>query len=116
MTNMLALDHDLKPIAFAWPGGYPVYYIARDGWRDDETGELTFNAYDRTEFCICAKCAAQANKLDFILVENDVNYEDTSLYCEECNEAIESAYGDDEDADDDSTVSDEERSNGPKRR
>jgi hypothetical protein len=68
--------------AFAWPGGYPIFYVT-----------------DKDEV-VCAKCAndyetgldafAGDGKIDVC----DINYEDPELYCE-CGERIESAYAED---------------------
>jgi hypothetical protein len=61
--------------AYAWPGGYPVFYL--DG-----------------ENCVlCPKCA---NKEATAPTVYGVNWEDPQLFCEECNECIESAYAEDE--------------------
>lgn len=77
----------LKNGAYAWPGGYPVYYITTDG------------------LAICPACA-EANKNEIIraIVNRDdngwcatgydVNWEDDHLYCDHCSKRIESAYGD----------------------
>ena len=79
---------------YAWPGGYPIYYLAADNG------------------VICADCAnndRSADNLDpdypdddqWRIVAADVNYEDNRLFCDNCSERIESAYCDD---DDDSNV------------
>lgn len=66
---------DLLP-SYAWPGGYPLYYI------DDSHYEL------------CPHCAQKAKEDEQITITSwAVNWEDEDLYCEECNERIESAYG-----------------------
>lgn len=80
--------------AYAWPGGYPVMYLARDGWREDD-GKLDFNRHDRSENVCCAECAADTDKWpDLIIVANYIHYEGQPEYCEYCNEFTESAYGD----------------------
>lgn len=82
--------------AYAWPGGYPIVYAARDGWRDED-GTLKFNSYDRSENACCAKCAGDVEKWpDLIIVAQDIHYEGAAEYCEYCNEVTESAYGDPE--------------------
>lgn len=62
----------------AWPGGYPMYYV------DDKN---------------CVLCPDCANKdgYGFEIVAYDINWEDENLYCDDCNEKIESAYGGDGD-------------------
>lgn len=90
MINSISIQEwDAKPIKFAWPGGYPVYYVAREGYRNDETGELEFNKHDKEEFICCAGCI---HKREVIVITQDVNYEDPSMYCEVCSQRIESAY------------------------
>ena len=72
---------------YAWPGGYPLFILTSDG------------------AALCTKCARQEwrqicestigkHRLSGWSVEGaDVNWEDTDLYCDHCNEQIESAYG-----------------------
>ena len=70
---------------YAWPGGYPLYYVTTDG------------------AALCADCMTQERaQIVRSTVENshdgwnvsgqDVNWEDTQLYCDHCNKRIESAY------------------------
>jgi hypothetical protein len=68
-------DNELPTYAF--PGGYPVYYI-------DDAG-----------YCLCQHCAQESKQDTTIIVEDYViNYEDDSLVCDSCESPIESAYGD----------------------
>lgn len=92
---MKKLDAERKDLtAYAWPGGYPVMYIARDGWRD-ENGVLDFNSYDREELVCCAKCAADVTAWpDLIVIGEYAHYEGPAESCEWCNGLTESAYGD----------------------
>lgn len=60
--------------AYAWPGGYPVFYQTR-------TGDT-----------LCPGCAT--NDIDNV-VAGGVNWEDPTLHCDECSERIESAYAED---------------------
>lgn len=71
--------------SYAWPGGYPMYYIVKDGG------------------VLCPRCANKElyRTIDpdddqFFIVAADINYEDQSLYCDHCNSRIQSAYGEDE--------------------
>jgi hypothetical protein len=68
-------DGDGTYITFAWPGGYPCYYL------DNENNVL------------CPDCA---NKEDMSteVVAGDVYYEGPPLICDDCGTEIESAYGD----------------------
>jgi hypothetical protein len=69
--------------SFAWPGGYPLYYLCAD------MGTL------------CPDCANQKNgslaseledDKQWKLIGYDVNYEDGDLNCDHCNKKIEAAY------------------------
>ncbi len=95
-NSMKVLDKDRTALtAYAWPGGYPVMYLARDGWRDDETGSLDFNPHDRSEAVCCAACAVDVVKWpDIIIVGEYIHYEGPAEYCEYCNSLTDSAYGD----------------------
>jgi hypothetical protein len=72
--------------AYAWPGGYPIYYVTGDG------------------AALCPACVNDpSNPIhedggnDGWKVEGyDVNYEDPQLYCDHCNQRIASAYAEDE--------------------
>ena len=69
---------------YAWPGGYPMFYITGDGG------------------VLCPKCVNENLELldefdpQWYVIGYDVNYEDEHLYCDHCGEKIESAYGEDE--------------------
>lgn len=69
----LPRDDDGQLSAYAWPGGYPIFYATRDG--------LT----------ICPKCANDPDTADPV-TDADVNWEDPNMICEDCNERIPSAY------------------------
>ena len=70
---------------YAWPGGYPIFYLTRKG------------------NVLCPECAFEQEReedsfqdeLDPIEA-HDVNWEDPTLYCDECCERIESAYAEEE--------------------
>lgn len=61
---------------WAWPGGYPVFYI---GSKDGSV--------------LCADCAGDSdNYCRYQPDTAEINYENTELYCDECGSHIESAY------------------------
>ncbi len=76
--------------AYAWPGGYPIYYVCQDG------GTL------------CPTCANGGNgSIAYIgnssdgiedaqwhIVGQEVNYEVESLFCDNCNAKVDAAYVD----------------------
>jgi hypothetical protein len=78
MPNTLPRDEKTGQLdAYAWPGGYPLFYL------DGENNVL------------CPTCA---NKDGYSspVVACDVNYEDSSLYCDDCSQRIESAYAEED--------------------
>lgn len=71
--------------AFSDLGGYPLVYLAKDGG------------------VLCAACVENELKLctdpderQWFVIAHDVNWEDPALYCEHCEERIESAYAEEE--------------------
>lgn len=87
----LAKDDNGQYPKYAWPGGYPIFYVTADN------GTL------------CATCAntersASTDDLDahcpdddqWRIVASDINWEDSDLQCDHCNARIESAYGEDD--------------------
>jgi hypothetical protein len=78
--------------AYAWPGGYPLFYLTSDGE------------------CLCPTCVtkervnifrstAERARDGWAVVGVDANYEDVSMRCAHCNEYIPAAYFTDEEAD-----------------
>lgn len=73
VTKKLLDENGGKLPSFAWPGGYPLFYL------------------DHENFILCPDCA---NKEEIEnLVAYDAHWEGEPLTCEECNGKIESAYG-----------------------
>lgn len=73
----LPRDSDGRLSKWAWPGGYPIYYL------DNENNVL------------CPDCA---NKPGYSTkpVTTDVNWEDSELFCDDCNKRIDSAYAEED--------------------
>lgn len=71
-------DENGNYAAYAWPGGYPLYYV------------------DNDNSVLCPKCANSNNEEIFPIVAAGVNYEDKDLYCDECSQRIESAYAEED--------------------
>lgn len=89
MTNLPRYENDSTLMHYAWPGGYPIFYVVADGG------------------VLCPECArmAEAEGLandsedeQWYIVAADVNYEDEQLFCDHCYAHIPSAYGEDEQA------------------
>jgi hypothetical protein len=65
--------------AFAWPGGYPLYYVTVNG----DT--------------ICPECANRDTDYGQRPIARDVHWEGEPIACDDCGKDIESAYGDPDD-------------------
>lgn len=69
---------------WAWPGGYPLFYVCADG-------EPICPACCNCEIALTADPARDDPQ--WTIVGVDINYEDEDLYCSHCSAHIESAYG-----------------------
>jgi hypothetical protein len=83
MTLAEIRQADGKLPAFAWPGGYPIVYLAKDNG------------------ILCPKCANEyspdrGNDEQLEPVAYFVHYEGPAEQCDNCYASIESAYGDPE--------------------
>lgn len=77
--NTLPRDNDGKLSSFAWPGGYPIFYL------------------DKENSVLCPDCANKSEEVpQFRPIAAEVNYEDNELFCDQCSQRIESAYGEPE--------------------
>lgn len=85
-----------KVQSYAWPGGYPIYFVSAD------SGVLCPDCVNNERGLIDAAAADEDKQ--WLIVATDINWEDGDLYCDHCNKRIESAYGDDED--DENTIED----------
>ena len=84
--NVSQLKATLRNGAYAWPGGYPLFFITSDG------APLCFDCA-RSEFRSVAESIRDELSDGWRIVACDINYEDDSCFCDHCNEKIESAYG-----------------------
>jgi len=80
-----ALQHPV-----AWPGGYPTYFITKDG------GAIC-PACGKKEKDLIIEAIESKSDPQWEVIHHEVNYENDGLYCDNCNKQIESAYGDTED-------------------
>ena len=71
---------------YAWPGGYPLFALCKDG------GYLCKECV-KNEFKTILDSTIKHNADDWDVVAVDVNWEDSSMYCDHCSSIIESAYG-----------------------
>jgi len=92
-NDSLPRDDNGQLSAYAWPGGYPIFYIVADN------GILCPD---------CARWAEKENRQDpecrdddqWRIIAADVNYEDPALYCDNCSKRIESAYAEERQTED----------------
>lgn len=82
----------LRAGGFAWPGGYPLYFITRDG------AALSFAAV-QAQFRQVASDFMDDTSSGWRVEAVTTNEEDSELRCDHTGELIPSAYGD-EDSDD----------------
>lgn len=73
--------------AYAWPGGYPLYFVMDDG------EALSFKAAKENVRLILESIAYDCRD-GWRAVALDINWEDQDLVCAHTGERIESAYGD----------------------
>lgn len=74
--NLPRLDNG-HLVSYAWPGGYPIFYI------------------DKQNNVLCPTCAnREVDQLQEVIGAG-VNCEDEWLFCDECGQQIESAYRED---------------------
>ena len=86
INSTLELRATLRAGAYAWPGGYPMYFIASDG------AALSFETV-RAEYAQCARSTRDKARDGWQIVACDINYEDAELTCEHSGLPIGSAYG-----------------------
>lgn len=72
---------------YAWPGGYPRFFITSDG------AALSYAAAKAEQENIESSIAEDCRD-GWRVVACDVNWEDSDLTCDHTGERIESAYGD----------------------
>lgn len=80
------LKATLRNGRYAWPGGYPLFFITSDG------AALSFDTA-RSEFRLIADSIQSELDDGWRIIACEINYEDSSLFCEHSGAAIESAYG-----------------------
>jgi hypothetical protein len=77
--------------AYAWPGGYPTYFVMADG----EAMSFKAAKAERRQLleALADRAAGRRPYTDWLPVAFDINWEDDALTCAHTNEPIESAYG-----------------------
>ncbi|NQV21854.1 MAG: hypothetical protein HQ511_10615 [Rhodospirillales bacterium] len=80
------LKATLRAGAWAWPGGYPLYFITNDG------GALSFKTV-REELPLILSAIQDNDSGGWRVVACAVNWEDSDLLDDHTGEPIQSAYG-----------------------
>lgn len=79
----------LKEGPYAWPGGYPIFFLTSDG------GALSFaTAWNERDQIVQA--IVDKDNSGWRVVGSDVNWEDPELYDDHTSNRIESAYAEDD--------------------
>jgi len=89
INNTKELKNAIRNGPYAWPGGYPLYFITSDG------AALSFDAV-RSEYRQVINSIRHRMNDGWRVVAVDINYEDSGLYCDHTGQRIQCAYGDDE--------------------
>ncbi len=87
IENVSQLKATIRAGAFAWPGGYPLYFITSDG------AALSFETA-KSEFAQIARSVREKANDGWRIVACDVNWEDGELTDDHTGKRIESAYAD----------------------
>ncbi len=82
------LKTQLRQGEFAWPGGYPLFFITTDG------AALSFKAV-RENLRLVMDSIKRDLRDGWQVCAVDVNYEDPTLFCDHTGERIPSAYAED---------------------
>ena len=85
IKSIADLKATLRHGEHAWPGGYQMYFITRDG------GALSFETV-RDEFCNCIWDMSHDMDSGWHVVACEINYEDADLVCDHTGKSIPSAY------------------------
>ncbi|HMA20696.1 MAG TPA: hypothetical protein VKO87_07820 [Gemmatimonadaceae bacterium] len=72
---------------YAWPGGYPLYWIMGDG------GACAFEVAKIERRAMLEALRDRDSGSGWLPVALEINYEDTELVCDHTGAKIESAYG-----------------------
>ena len=90
IENTAQLKATLRHGKYAWPGGYPLYFITSDGCA------LSFETV-RAELRNVIDSIKRKINDGWRVIGCDVNWEDADLVDDHTGNPIESAYGDDDD-------------------
>ena len=84
--DVFAFNKALADGPYAWPGGYPVYFVCEDG------DALSFKAAEENAELIRDDIISGFGS--WVLIGTSINWEDGFLFCSHTGEQIQFAYGD----------------------
>lgn len=88
MMTTAQIKASLRAGKYAWPGGYPCYFVTCDG------EPLSFEAV-RTNYRVVCGVARAGKPNEWGVVGVYINYEDPAMFCAHTGLRIESAYAED---------------------
>ncbi len=86
IENTKDLKTALRNGKYAWPGGYPLYFIADDG------EALSFESVCDQIKQVMREVKTKDSRSGWRVIACEVNWEDSDLYCAQSGRRIESAY------------------------
>jgi len=90
--KLLEIKRYLRNGPYAWPGGYPMYFVTIEG------DVLSFATVRKHWRDVCEAHIVKGCRLNGWRIEDvNVNWEDPELYCDVSDERIPSAYAEPED-------------------
>lgn len=89
IDNVAQMKATLRAGEYAWPGGYPMYFITSDG------GSLSFDSV-RENLRSIMDSIANDYRDGWKVIACEINWEDGDLYCDHSGKRIESAYAEPE--------------------
>lgn len=90
MMPIAAIKGRLRAGKYAWPGGYPIFFITTDG------GALSFEAVRECWREVVAAHLTKDTGCGWAIAAAEINWEDGELTCDHTGERIESAYAEDD--------------------
>jgi hypothetical protein len=87
MMALSELKTRLRSGPYAWPGGYPVFFVTTDG------GALSYRAVRECWREVVSAHLRNDRRCGWAIDGADINWEDEDLICDHTGERIENAYG-----------------------
>jgi hypothetical protein len=91
--TLLDIKIALRHGKYAWPGGYPAFFVTSDG------AALSFEAVRAEWRNVVDAHLRNDTGCGWHIAGYDINWNDPDLFCDHTNQRIESAYAEPEDTD-----------------